>query len=279
MAATSSSPVVPEARPAASSSSSSSPTSIRTRKTSTFRHVPARATQTPIVPSPLSPANGHSRAASLSSHILDSNRPHRPHSRLSTVSLLSDSSQAPLFHDVSVGKATTISQHQGDASQSDWRTATETVASPSPTVLMPVPLQKTPSSSSSQTPAASASPVTSPSPSSTRTSTPVRPSAPYRPGFQPKGVYRPLTDEFLELRRSRRDIGRVEQTRLERRLEKLMNLHFGEDADKRPTARPKQARKMSSLWELDIRSMGPSDLWRGVVQSQAAAGGKADIRG
>jgi rabenosyn-5 len=279
LATTSSTAVASEVGPVASSSSSSSPTPIRTRKTSTFRHVPARATQTPIVPSPLSPVKGHSRAASLSSHILDLNKPHRPHSRLSTVSLLGNSSQAPLSHDVSVGKTTTINQHQKDIGQSDWRSATETVVHPSPTVLRPVPVQKTPSSSPSQTPAASASPVTSPSPSSTHTGTPVRPPAPYRPGFQPKGVYRPLTDEFLEFRRSRRDIGRVEQTRLERRLEKLINLHFGEDTDKRPTPRPKQAKRMSSIWELDIRSMGPSDLWRGVVQSQAAAGGKADIRG
>lgn len=107
----------------------------------------------------------------------------------------------------------------------------------------------------------------------------MRPSAPYRPGFQPKGVYRPLTDEFLEVRRSRRDVGRVEQTRSERRLEKLINLHFGEDTDKITTSRPKQAKKMPSIWELDIRSMEPSDLWRGVIQSQVAAGGKADIRG
>lgn len=107
----------------------------------------------------------------------------------------------------------------------------------------------------------------------------MRPPAPYRPGFQPKGVYRPLTDEFLEVRRSRSDVGRVEQTRLERRLEKLINLHFGEDPDKKPTSRPKQAKKKPSIWELDIRSIGPSDLWRGVIQNQVGAGGKADIRG
>jgi hypothetical protein len=92
-------------------------------------------------------------------------------------------------------------------------------------------------------------------------------------------VYRPLTDEFLELRQSRHVNGRVEQTRLERRLEKLINLHFGEDTDKKVIARPRQAKRMSSIWELDIRSMGPSDLWRGVVQNQVTAGGKADIRG
>ena len=276
---TATSPVmVPNARPVASSSTSSSPTSMRPRKTSTFRHVPARSTQAPIVSSPLSPAN-HSRAVSLSSHTLDSNRPHRPHSRLSTITLLSEPSHGLPPHDVPVGKATAMTQHQRDVNQPDLRTATETVDDRSPVVLRPVPVQRTPSSSPSQTPAASASPVTSPSPSSTRTSTPVRPPAPYRPGFQPKGVYRPLTDEFLEVRRSRRDVGRVEQTRLERRLEKLINLHFGEDTDKRPSAHPRQAKKMPSIWELDIRSMGPSDLWRGVIQSQVTAGSKADIRG
>ena len=269
-----------DVRPAASSSASSSPTSIRTRKTSTFRHVPARSTQAPIVSSPLSPARDYPRATSLLSHTLDSNKPHRPHSRLSPITLLSDSSQAPPSHDVPVGIPTTIGQPHRNGTQPDHRrTATEIANDPSPTVLLPMPMRKTPSSSPSHTPTASISPVPSPSPSSTRTSTPVRPPAPYRPGFQPKGVYRPLTDEFLEVRRSRRDIGRVEQTRLERRLEKLINLHFGENPDKKPTSRPRQAKKKPSIWELDIRSMGPSDLWRGVIQSQVAAGGKGDLRG
>jgi rabenosyn-5 len=107
----------------------------------------------------------------------------------------------------------------------------------------------------------------------------VRSLAPYRPGFQPKGVYRPITDEFLEVRQSRRDSGRIEQTRLERRLEKLINLHFGDDIDQKVTMRPKQARRMSSIWEIDLKSMGPSDLWRGVVQNQVTSGSKADIRG
>jgi hypothetical protein len=213
----------------------------------------------------------------LSSRTLDPNKPHRPLSRLSTVTFSGDTSQAPPSQGVPVGRAPAISRPQSDANLPDRRTVSEVVDGFSPAI--PFPVQKTPSSSPSPTPAASGSPVTSPSPLPTRTSTPVRPSAPYRPGFQPKGVYRPLTDEFLEVRRSRRDIGRVEQTRLERRLEKLINLHFGEDTDKRAAAPRKQARRMSSIWELDIRSMGPSDLWRGVVQNQVAAGGKADIRG
>ena len=81
------------------------------------------------------------------------------------------------------------------------------------------------------------------------------------------------------MRRSHRDSGRVEQTRLERRLEKLINLHFGEGADKRAPARSKQVKRMSSIWELDIRNMGPGDLWRGVIQSQVASGSKGDLRG
>lgn len=276
---TSSPLMVPGDKPTASSSTSSSPTPARTRKTSTFRHVPARAPQTPIVPSTLS-LGKDSRIASLSSRSPDPSKPHRPHSRLSTVTFPSDPSQAPASQDVPVGMARAISQSQSDAIQLDQRTTSERADGPSPTVLLPIAVHKTSSlSSQSPTPAASVSPVTSPSPPSTRTSTPVRSTAPYRPGFQPKGVYRPLTDEFLEVRRSRRDIGRVEQTRLERRLEKLINLHFGEDADKKATPRPKQAKRMSSIWELDIRSMAPGDLWRGVVQNQGAAGAKADIRG
>jgi rabenosyn-5 len=267
---------VPDGRPNVSPSTSSSPSSTRTRKTSTFRHVPSRAAQTPIASSPLTLG-----ITSLPSRTLDPNKPHRPHSRLSSVTFPSNPSQVPHSQDVPVGRALTISQPQSDANPPDRRTVSEAIDGPSPGVLLPFPVQKTPSSSSSrsQTPVASASPVTSPSPPSTRTSTPVRSSAPYRPGFQPKGVYRPLTDEFLELRQSRHVNGRVEQTRLERRLEKLINLHFGEDTDKKVTARPKQAKRMSSIWELDIRSMGPSDLWRGVVQNQVTAGGKADIRG
>ncbi|KAH9966746.1 hypothetical protein BC827DRAFT_1264672 [Russula dissimulans] len=266
----------------ASPSTSSSQPLIRARKTSTFRHVPARVAQTPIIPSPLGPARDCPRTASRA---LGLDNAQKPHSRLSTSTLPGDSFQAPpssQAQNVTAGRATTINLHQCDVNQqSERRPATENADGHSPAVSLPVAVQRTPSSSPSLTPALSTSPVPSPSPSSTstRTSTPVRQSAPYRPGFQPKGVYRPLTDEFLELRRFRRGVGRVEQTRLERRLEKLIKLHFGEDADKSSVAaRGKQVKRMSSIWELDVRSMGPSDLWRGVIQNQVAAGGKADIR-
>ncbi|GJE95157.1 FYVE-domain-containing protein [Phanerochaete sordida] len=115
-----------------------------------------------------------------------------------------------------------------------------------------------------------------------RTRTP----APYRPGFQPKGVYRPRTDEFLEARKQNGDKDRVERTRLERRLEKLISLHFPhpdvkEKRKEQTLSRPQAAqnRRASSFFDIDIASLkgkSAGDLWKGVVQAQA--GGKNDIR-
>lgn len=70
----------------------------------------------------------------------------------------------------------------------------------------------------------------------------------YRPGFQPKGMYRVRTDEFVAARARRKQGGRpdsiqssndgggessksrseLESQRLERRLEKLLSLHYDE---------------------------------------------------
>jgi rabenosyn-5 len=147
------------------------------------------------------------------------------------------------------------------------------------------------------TPRTGPSPAISPSPSLPLPSTTLAPTpntrapAPYRPGFQPKGVYRPLTDEFTSARKIRRDIGRIERTKLERRLEKLIQLHFSPDSDQMKKQNPKQRpaavvenRRASSFFDLnldfsDLKNMDAGELWRGVVQSQAVQGGKADIRG
>ncbi|EIW85440.1 hypothetical protein CONPUDRAFT_135191 [Coniophora puteana RWD-64-598 SS2] len=95
-----------------------------------------------------------------------------------------------------------------------------------------------------QTPAALAAPYAvrtnlhSTTPSSSAPATPSMPlpgvappgkartTAPYRPGFQPKGVYRPRTDAFIEARNAHLDEARIERTKLERRFEKLVTLHF-----------------------------------------------------
>lgn len=48
----------------------------------------------------------------------------------------------------------------------------------------------------------------------------------FRPGFQPKGVVRVRTDDFAEFRRQRRSQGEMEEQRMDRRLEKLLAIHF-----------------------------------------------------
>ena len=100
-------------------------------------------------------------------------------------------------------------------------------------------------------------------------------AAPYPVGFQPKGVYRPLTDEFLSLRRTFQDspaegMARVERTKLERRLEKLIALHFPLDSGNEPKTRERKTsfdrRRLSSLFELRKLGSGEAgDLWRGAV--------------
>src|SRR6202021_1104070 len=105
-----------------------------------------------------------------------------------------------------------------------------------------------------------------------------RPPAPYRPGFQPKGVYRPLTDDFMSVRNAARDVGRIERTKLERRLEKLIDLHFSPNAGK--TSQPPVNRRASSFFDFDmseLKNVDPSGLWKGMLQSQVSS--KSDIRG
>ncbi|KIP08146.1 hypothetical protein PHLGIDRAFT_69866 [Phlebiopsis gigantea 11061_1 CR5-6] len=160
----------------------------------------------------------------------------------------------------------------------------------SPTIVSPPSIGSFPTHGSSTIP-----PTISPAPSSSSTLAPVqrapsapgvrsRTPAPYRPGFQPKGVYRPRTDEFLEARKQRNDQDRVERTRLERRLEKLISLHFPHPDQKKEkdslSVRPGPNRRASSFFDIDISTLkgkSAGDLWKGVVQAQAA-GGKNDIR-
>ncbi|KAF9049250.1 hypothetical protein BDZ89DRAFT_941093 [Hymenopellis radicata] len=128
-----------------------------------------------------------------------------------------------------------------------------------------------------------------PPPSRTATATPpyARSPAPYRPGFQPKGVYRPRTDEFITLRKVARDgvesAGRIERTKLERRLEKIIALHFpaGGKSEHHEHLRPGGHRRASSFFDMDLgdlKRMSMSDaggLWKGML---AAGAGKNDMR-
>ncbi|KAI0636775.1 FYVE zinc finger-domain-containing protein [Trametes polyzona] len=166
---------------------------------------------------------------------------------------------------------------------------------PSPAPAAPLPrsssLMASPTQQPAHLPHIASSPALTPSTSASSTVTgvsrvPGRSPAPYRPGFQPKGVYRPRTDEFIEARNHSRDVDRIERTRLERRLEKLINLHFpppGQRKEEQSSGqRPmQQNRRASSFWDLDfsdLKNKSAGDLWREVLQTQASQGSKNDIR-
>ncbi|KAJ3905362.1 FYVE zinc finger-domain-containing protein [Lentinula edodes] len=109
---------------------------------------------------------------------------------------------------------------------------------PAPTVIVTSPSQESRITSITSPTPISTSPSPLPPTSKSPSKSPSK--APYRPGFQPTGLTRFRTDEFLIARKLARDgpggpgegIGtnekRVERTKLERRLEKIIALHFPE---------------------------------------------------
>lgn len=220
-----------------------------TRKTSTFRRVPLRDPRPSLPASPL-----------RSSHLQPPTPSNPPPSSLRTVE---SGSPAPSL-----------------ATRTNSQPLTPEPRSPAesaPTLLPPKPPPK-PSSSTPPTPRTPSQQSPPPTPA---VSTPRPTTRFYRPGFQPKGVYRPRTEQFAEARKSKRDNGRIETTRLERRLEKLINLHFPDVPEKPTKPPPMRERRASSFFEIDfsdLKNKSAGDLWKGVLQSQAP-GGKGDVRG
>lgn len=293
----------PTAGSSTSTSPAVSPKPTSTRRVSTFRHVPLRnaPAQRQLGSSPLRPTETHSRTTSnvsMSSRHLDTSqsRPHpgNPSSRVSSAA------STPLLQPVPSNEralpsvpALDVSARSPSIRPLDSPIASSpppqshippSRASPLPPVPPPKAVSPAPSQGYSvpQTPASSSS-----SSSSIPTIRQARSQAPYRPGFQPKGMYRPRTDEFIEFRKAGRDSGRVERTRLERRLEKLVNLHFPHpDLVKEKAAvennRPNtQNRRQSSFFDLtfnDLRTKSAGDLWKEVITPQPTPGSKADIR-
>ncbi|KAI0797615.1 FYVE zinc finger-domain-containing protein [Abortiporus biennis] len=173
---------------------------------------------------------------------------------------------------------------------------------------------QTVSQSPTQGPNPAGTPMSTPSPALSSASLPTTTSstlrqqtlrsssqfAPYRPGFQPRGVCWDLTDEFLEARKQNKDQGRVERTRLERRLEKLINLHFphpdevkrnslaggglreeGGDVTGNANGRQMQNRRASSFFDLtfaDLKSKSAGELWKEMITQPPTPGSKNDIR-
>ncbi len=267
------------------------------RKSSTFRHVPLRppASRPTMPSSPFRPASMHVQSPS---RLAASPRPAERHlhelsrglsSAVSTPTMPQDRALPPV-------PALELQSHQSPSlpvAQASSPTRIAPISSPigmapharASTLGTPPIHDGLPSHSVTSSPSHGLTPSTLTSsaamPSASRA--PGRSSAPYRPGFQPKGVYRPRTDEFVEARNQNRDAGRVERTRLERRLEKLINLHFPPPGQrKQETSEPRpmqQNRRASSFWDLDLKNKSAGDLWREVVQSQGSQIGKNDIRG
>ncbi|KAF9070664.1 FYVE zinc finger-domain-containing protein [Rhodocollybia butyracea] len=162
--------------------------------------------------------------------------------------------------------------------------STEPIPEPIPNPAFPV--SSSPSPSLGVTPslppdsrASTASPTPAPSPKIHRTQ-----KAPYRPGFQPGGKYRHRTDEFIAARKVARDgpgdhtQKRIERTKLERRLEKIIALHFPdptslngsvkEASSARPRLSDPRTRTSSFFETLDIRKMGSSFLTESIRSAE-----------
>lgn len=300
-------PAVSEPVPGSSSASSpgSSPKTT-VRRVSTFRHLPLRngpTQQRPLASSPLRITEAQSSPhLSISSRQLDPFQP-RP-TPVSPASGFSSLASTPLLRAVSNERdlpsipALDRPVNPSSARPSDTPPvrppASQVIASPSPSRGPPLPAPPAPpkpalSTSNASQVQAPSPPVLSPSSSTSSTPAgrqPARPPAPYRPGFQPKGVYRHRTDEFMELRKAGKDVGRVERTRLERRLDKLINLHFTHsDQERGPKTkdnnRLSQIRRQSSIFDLtfnDLKGKSAGELWKEVVAPQPGPGSKADIR-
>ncbi|TCD63295.1 carboxypeptidase Y-deficient [Steccherinum ochraceum] len=299
-------PSVPVAGPSTStvSSPATSPKPTTTRKISTFRHVPVRsavATRT-MAPSPLRPAGAHTRTdsnVSMSPRHLDTRLApqSQPSSRMSSTASIPLLQPTP--HERVLPAIPTLDiparspSVRSSSSPQAISPPPQSFGAPSRASLTspPVPPPKAVSPTPSYNPSIPQTPASVLTPSSSSSSIPTsrqapRSAAPYRPGFQPRGVYRPRTDEFIERRKAGRSQGRVERTRYERRLEKLINLHFPHPDLARERAlengRPSpQNRRQSSFFDLtlsDLRTKSAGDLWREVTTPQPTPGSKADIR-
>lgn len=82
----------------------------------------------------------------------------------------------------------------------------------------------------------------------------------------------------------------MERTKLERRLEKIVTLHFSGNGNGNVASNGASSmavrgerKRTSSMFSVEslsgLRDLDPGELWRGVLTSQVVGGAKADIRG
>ncbi|KAJ6608615.1 FYVE zinc finger-domain-containing protein [Mycena sp. CBHHK59/15] len=287
-----SSQISPDPSSSSTASSSSAPDD-RPRKTSTFRRVPRNA-RPPLPSSPL--AAGHARTLSSSSHLRPSvppsEHPSPTHQRLdprtriqslSATSTPSTSERPPAVSHASDDVGAPARRHSTPLNAAAVAASLASATPPPPAQHPPRTSSLAASPAVSRVPSASGSvPSRQSTPTPTPVSTPTRQAsaAPYRPGFQPKGVYRPRTDEFLAVRRAHATTAgyaSAERTKLARRLEKLVALHFPIDEGgggagagskgARPSPAVGASRRASSFFDLDLKSI-----------LSGGGGGKEDVR-
>lgn len=303
IASTPSSPIASGSAPTSPASGSTSPIP---RKASKFRHVSHRKPQL-IAPSSHLGLAGEGLRSLASSD--ESSPLHQNHTTLPVVSPLSQSephlTSQPTVKSSSLFVSPSISERTLPPLPPSvvQKSAVPVSAPPSPS-SSPRASRTTSLSSGTPTRPGALSVIRGHTPNTSRSLTPNRLPVPYRPGFQPKGVYRHLTDDFLALRKIKRDgadkdgsIKRVERNKLERRLEKLIDLHF----PIRPPPNPSPSTNLSAKWRpgssnvahemrrtssifdpgtyknLNLREAG--DLWKSVLVGNLGESDKLDKRG
>jgi len=99
---------------------------------------------------------------------------------------------------------------------------------------------------------------------------------PYLPGFQPPGVYRVRTDELVKSRRMKGEVKKAASGRINRRLEKLIKLHFPSPSaannGNMENGRMQRSSSTTSFSLKDLaspRSVSANDLWSSVRRSIA----------
>ncbi|KAF9052669.1 FYVE zinc finger-domain-containing protein [Panaeolus papilionaceus] len=273
---------VPEIHSRQQSSHSNGLLTVSSLEQSSNQHVAsASSSASPTSPTPPTQKRGTTfrRIAHKSTASTSTNKPSQP-SHLRTVSTPSSSPfQAPL--NIASPQATPKPLPPPELLSSARAVPAQLprVSSPSRLPSLPLPPIEFPTSPSPNVLSPSSSQQSRQSQTSIDKPTKSAPamSAPYRAGFQPRGVYRPLTDEFLQTRRAKRDgdgekrLQRVERTKLERRLEKLVDLHFPKDppAKSSSSKRPSELKRPSSIFSLRSLTMeDASEFWRGVVSGK-----------
>ncbi|KAF8226887.1 hypothetical protein L208DRAFT_1406324 [Tricholoma matsutake] len=253
----------------------SQPAPYHAKKASTFRHVPLPNSRNSTPSSPLGPQH------------------HITHSRNVSVSLMNQNNV--LLHETNSGV-------QATRPENSRHTPAVTCVDPAiPSLDLPgsnrhhlsvdlaLPVADAPVSQ--HAPEVSTPIEKSTASTSSLTSIPQRTSAPHRPGFQPGGVCRPLTDDFVAIRQAKQEgegdrrghgMKRAEKWKLERRLQKLIAIHFPvpsakvedvtvtrENLKERPgiAVGKSENRRISSFVDFDVGSVTIQDasaLWRSI---------------